>query len=129
MRATMTSLLLGLLAAVAGCKSGSVESRKQERPAAYASLPQEVQADVDAGEIGAGHQVTAIYEIELERGVAIDDRDELGEIRLRWEDPDTGDITELEELEELAGLEEDDFVSPCTSKTLKPKSRKKIVSN
>ena len=53
--------------------------------------------DVDAGEIGAGHQVTAIYEIELERGVDIDDRDEIGEVRLRWEEPGTGDITEIEE--------------------------------
>ncbi len=53
--------------------------------------------DVDAGEIGAGHQVTAIYEIELERGVDLDDRDEIGEVRLRWEEPGTGDITEIEE--------------------------------
>lgn len=53
--------------------------------------------DVDAGEIGAGHQVTAIYEIELERGVDLDDREEIGEVRLRWEEPVTGDITEIEE--------------------------------
>ncbi|MEM7285128.1 MAG: von Willebrand factor type A domain-containing protein [Actinomycetota bacterium] len=53
--------------------------------------------DVDAGEIGAGHQVTAIYEIELERGVDLDDRDEIGEVRLRWEEPGTGDIAEIEE--------------------------------
>ncbi len=26
--------------------------------------------DVDAGELGAGHQVTAIYEVELQRGVS-----------------------------------------------------------
>ncbi len=52
--------------------------------------------DVDAGEIGAGHQVTAIYEIELERGVDVGDRDELGEVRLRWEEPGTGEITEIQ---------------------------------
>lgn len=53
--------------------------------------------DVDAGEIGAGHQVTAIYEIELQRGVDLDDRGEIGEVRLRWEEPVSGDITEIAE--------------------------------
>jgi len=61
--------------------------------------------DVDAGEIGAGHQVTAIYEIEFERGVDISDRDELGEISLRWEDPDTGEIVEIDEDIDLRMIE------------------------
>ncbi|HUF99790.1 MAG TPA: von Willebrand factor type A domain-containing protein [Ilumatobacter sp.] len=43
--------------------------------------------DVDAGEIGAGHQVTAIYEVELRPGVSVDDRGRIGEVFLRWEDP------------------------------------------
>ncbi|MFN3219771.1 MAG: von Willebrand factor type A domain-containing protein [Acidimicrobiales bacterium] len=53
--------------------------------------------DVDAGEVGAGHQVTALYEIELE-----DDLEtyaggtDIGEVALRWEDPDTGEITEID---------------------------------
>ncbi len=48
--------------------------------------------DVDAGELGAGHQVTALYELEL-RG-AVDGRDPLGTVMLRWEDPETGDVIE-----------------------------------
>ncbi len=47
---------------------------------------------VDAGELGAGHQVTAIYELELARGVG--GRDDIGTVALRWEDPDTGDVIE-----------------------------------
>ncbi|MAT03830.1 MAG: hypothetical protein CL424_02145 [Acidimicrobiaceae bacterium] len=53
--------------------------------------------EVDAGELGAGHQVTAIYEVELERGIDPDDRAELGEVSLRWEDPDDGDVSEIDE--------------------------------
>ena len=60
--------------------------------------------DVDAGEVGAGHQVTAIYEIELERGVELDG-DELGEVHLRWEEPGTGSITETETDIELDTIE------------------------
>ena len=63
--------------------------------------------DVDAGEIGAGHQVTAIYEIELRRGVELSDRDEIGEVRLRWEEPVTGDITEIDEDIDLDVIEPD----------------------
>lgn len=37
---------------------------------------------VDAGEVGAGHQVTALYEVEL-----LDTQRPLGELRLRWEAP------------------------------------------
>lgn len=51
--------------------------------------------DVDAGELGAGHQVTALYEIELARGASLDDRDDLGEVFLRWEDPTSGSINEI----------------------------------
>ena len=52
---------------------------------------------VDAGELGAGHQVTAMYEVTLHRGVDIDDRGDIGEVFLRWEDPDTGNVTEIDE--------------------------------
>ena len=52
--------------------------------------------EVDAGELGAGHQATALYEIELARGVDVDDRLELGVVRLRWEDPDSGDVEEID---------------------------------
>ena len=41
--------------------------------------------DVDAGEVGAGQSVTALYEVELAEGVS----DELCEVRVRYKDPDT----------------------------------------
>ena len=52
---------------------------------------------VDAGELGAGHQVTAIYEIEIVDGVSLEDRAELGVVALRWEDPDSGEVSEIDE--------------------------------
>ncbi|MCP3913755.1 MAG: VWA domain-containing protein [Actinomycetia bacterium] len=63
--------------------------------------------DVDAGELGSGHQVTAIYEIELERGVDLDDRGEIGVVSLRWEDPETGAIEEIDEDIALRDVEHD----------------------
>jgi Ca-activated chloride channel family protein len=48
--------------------------------------------DVDAGELGAGHQVTALYELTLHDSVRASDR--LGTVQLRWEDPDTGSVVE-----------------------------------
>ncbi len=60
---------------------------------------------VDAGELGAGHQVTAIYELELVDGVSLDDRAELGVVALRWEDPDSGDVTEIDEDIDLRDIE------------------------
>lgn len=53
--------------------------------------------DVDAGELGAGHQATAIYEVVFDRDVDIDDRAELGFVSLRWEDPETGEVIEIDE--------------------------------
>lgn len=48
---------------------------------------------VDAGEIGAGHDVTALYEVQLaaDAPVAL----HLGDVTLRWESAETGDIEEL----------------------------------
>jgi Ca-activated chloride channel family protein len=48
--------------------------------------------EVDAGELGAGHQVTALYELALRDGR--DDDDQLGTVQLRWEDPDEGTVRE-----------------------------------
>ncbi|MGI9624243.1 MAG: YfbK domain-containing protein [Acidimicrobiales bacterium] len=62
--------------------------------------------DVDAGEIGAGHQVTAIYEVELRRGFEPGDREDIGEVHLRWEEPGTGEIIEIDEEIELDDVEE-----------------------
>ncbi len=47
---------------------------------------------VDAGELGAGHQVTAIYELTLRSGAS--GRDRLGTAQLRWEDPDERSVRE-----------------------------------
>ncbi len=47
---------------------------------------------VDAGEVGAGHSVTALYELKLHdeaEGV-------LGTVFLRYEDPDTGEVSEID---------------------------------
>jgi Ca-activated chloride channel family protein len=46
---------------------------------------------VDAGEIGAGHSVTALYEIKLYREAY----GRVATVYLRWEDPDTHQIAEL----------------------------------
>lgn len=61
--------------------------------------------DIDAGELGAGHQVTAVYEVEPERGVDIDDRGDIGEVFLRWEDPDDGEVIEIDEDIDLRDVE------------------------
>jgi len=46
---------------------------------------------VDAGEIGAGHNVTALYEIKLHPDAV----GRIATVYLRWEDPDTHEVTEL----------------------------------
>jgi Ca-activated chloride channel family protein len=48
---------------------------------------------VDAGEIGAGHSVTALYEIRLAPG--LEEADRLGTVRLRWREPVSRDTGEL----------------------------------
>ncbi len=62
---------------------------------------------VDAGEIGLGHSVTALYEIKfhkeaLERGAA----QPVLNVYMRWEDPDNGEISEINKMMLLS-----DFVS------------------
>jgi Ca-activated chloride channel family protein len=47
---------------------------------------------VDAGEIGAGHSVTALYEVKLYREA----RGRVATVHLRWEDPDTHQVVEIE---------------------------------
>ena len=47
--------------------------------------------EVDAGEIGAGHSVTALYEIKLHDGA----EGAVATVYLRYEDPDSGKVTEL----------------------------------
>ena len=48
---------------------------------------------VDAGEVGAGHSVTALYEIKLHENVV----GKLATVSIRHEDPDTGHVTEVNE--------------------------------
>lgn len=48
--------------------------------------------DVDAGELGAGHDVTALYEVVLAAGVA--PQTQIGDVTVRWESVETGAIEE-----------------------------------
>ena len=52
--------LAGILG-LAGCATQTVESRKHERPAAYAALPAALQSLVDKGEIKVGMNEDAVY--------------------------------------------------------------------
>jgi Ca-activated chloride channel family protein len=47
--------------------------------------------EVTAGEIGAGHSVTALYAVELRRGA----EGRIATIQLRWEDPQSGEVKEI----------------------------------
>lgn len=44
-----------------GCKTSTIDSRKEEKAAAYAMLPPEIRADVDAGRIRVGMNSDAVY--------------------------------------------------------------------
>jgi Ca-activated chloride channel family protein len=57
---------------------------------------------VDAGEIGAGHTVTALYEV-IPSGQAQPDAI-IATVRMRWEDPDTGEVTEIEQAMRVADV-------------------------
>ncbi|MCI0792824.1 MAG: VWA domain-containing protein [Chloroflexi bacterium] len=46
---------------------------------------------VDAGEVGAGHTVTALYEIKFHEGV----QGRIATVSLRYQDPDTGEVQEI----------------------------------
>ncbi len=48
--------------------------------------------DVDAGEIGAGHTVTALYAVQLKPG----GEGRIAAVALRWEDPDTHEVKEID---------------------------------
>lgn len=56
---------------------------------------------VDAAEIGAGHAVTALYEIKLHPGA----RGEIATVHLRWEDPDTYRVEEMSQTFDTRDLE------------------------
>lgn len=50
---------------------------------------------VDAGEVGAGHSVTALYEIKLYEGDALAAEDALATVYVRYADPDTAEVREI----------------------------------
>ncbi len=63
--------------------------------------------EADAGEIGSGHSVTALYEVKLCKNV---DEGELATVFIRHEDPDTAKVTEVNKkifVEELKDAYED----------------------
>jgi len=51
--------------------------------------------EVDAGEIGVGHSVTALYEVKFHPEAQETDFEPAMTVYVRYEDPDTGEITEL----------------------------------
>ncbi len=58
--------------------------------------------DVDAGEIGAGHSVTALYAVILNPEA----KGEIATLQFRWEDPETGDVEEISETVSTRNLSE-----------------------
>lgn len=50
--------------------------------------------EVDAGEVGAGHSVTALYEVALREQEEAPDA-ALATVRLRWQEPVTGEVIEM----------------------------------
>ncbi len=66
----------------------------------------------DGGEIGAGHQVTALYEIKLNRRMA-HRRGPLGTMFVRYKDPDLGEIIEVKRPIDRRCLQ--DHVSRCSA--------------
>lgn len=56
--------------------------------------------DVDAGEIGAGHSVTALYELKFQEGT----QGNALTVYVRYQDPDTGEVQEIQR-----GMDRADF--------------------
>ncbi len=52
--------------------------------------------EVDAGEVGAGHSVTALYELALQDGEDFDADAVIATARIRYEDADTREVVEQE---------------------------------
>ena len=66
--------------------------------------------EVDAGEIGAGHSVTAIYEIVLTDDAR--SRDEVARVTMRWLDPRTDRASEMDATIDVGDLGDDFASSP-----------------
>lgn len=61
--------------------------------------------EVDAGELGPGHSVTALYEVKFE--AEANPQATALTVYMRWEDPDTGDVTEIKRSAARADFSED----------------------
>jgi Ca-activated chloride channel family protein len=59
---------------------------------------------VDGGEIGAGHTVTALYEVTLPEAGVGDDAAPLATVDLRWVDPDTDEVVEASDTLSASGI-------------------------
>lgn len=59
--------------------------------------------EVDAGEIGAGHSVTALYEVVLQEGVQ-EQQANLATVYLRWQELDSGEVRETNRSLTLADM-------------------------
>ena len=55
---------------------------------------------VDAGEVGAGHSVTALYEVKLHENAD----GTLATVQVRYADPDSGEVTEIKQALESSDL-------------------------
>lgn len=51
--------------------------------------------EVDAGEVGAGHSITALYELALQDGVEMDSDAVVATVYIRYEDADTREVVEI----------------------------------
>ena len=56
---------------------------------------------VDAGEVGAGHSVTALYEVKFHENAS----GRMATVFLRYEDPKTGQVTEIQKRFEMSQLQ------------------------
>lgn len=58
---TLTLLPLLLLLVFTGCTTSTIQGRRAERQAAYASFPPEIRSAVDQGQIKTGMNMDAVY--------------------------------------------------------------------
>ncbi|MCP3165828.1 YfbK domain-containing protein [Myxococcus qinghaiensis] len=66
---------------------------------------------VDAGEVGAGHAVTALYEVKLREGAT-----QVGTLRIRYKTPEGGDSKELETKLPVTALRADYALARSTTR-------------
>ncbi|MFW6174486.1 MAG: YfbK domain-containing protein [Chloroflexota bacterium] len=59
---------------------------------------------VDAGEVGAGHSVTAMYLVKLEDSAVESGEGKVADVRIRWQDPETREPSERKSSIAVGGL-------------------------